>query len=58
MRFLSRIGGVLLAMGAVAPSLWAHPSTSPHVHANEVVGLVVVSLIVLAMLAPTARKER
>ena len=58
MRFLTRSGTVLVALAAGAPSLWAHPSTRPHVHAGEVAGLVIVSLLVLGMMALSGKRQR
>ena len=58
MRFLTRSGIVLVALAAGAPSLWAHPSTSPHVHADEIAGLVIVSLLVVGMLALAGKRQR
>lgn len=58
MRFLTRVGVVLVALAAGAPSLWAHPSASPHVHAGEIAGLVIVSLLVLGMMALSGKRQR
>jgi acyl-CoA reductase-like NAD-dependent aldehyde dehydrogenase len=53
-----RLGTVLVALAAGAQSLWAHPSTTPHVHADEIAGLVIVSLVVVGMLALAGKRGR
>jgi hypothetical protein len=51
-----------LAMGGglavSAAPLWAHPSPNPHVHAEEIVGLLVVTLLVVGMLALAGKRGR
>jgi hypothetical protein len=56
-RSLLSSGALVLAMVGVAGPAWAHPSTTPHVHPGEVVGLLVVSLLVVGMLALAGKKE-
>jgi hypothetical protein len=58
MRFLTRLGIVFVALAADAPSLWAHPSTSPHVHPGEIAGLVIVSFLVVGILGLAGKRER
>lgn len=58
MRSLTRLAIILVALAAGAPSLWAHPSTSPHVHSGEIAGLVLVSLIGLVMMALSGKRQR
>ena len=58
MRVLTRLGTALLALAAGAPSLWAHPSTTPHVHPGEIAGLAIVFLLVVGMLSLSGRRER
>ena len=55
---LARLGAVLVALGAGAPSLWAHASTHPHVHADEIAGLIIVSLLVVGLLGLVGKRER
>jgi hypothetical protein len=55
---VARLGAVLVALGGGARCLWAHPSTNPHVHAGEIAGLVIVSLLVVGLLGLAARRER
>lgn len=57
-RSLTRLGAILVALGAGAPSLWAHPSTNPHVHPGEVAGLVIVSFLVVGILGLAGKRER
>ncbi len=58
MRFVTRVGGMLAVLAAGAPTLWAHPSTDLHVHAGEVAGLVIVSLLLVGLLAMAGRRAR
>jgi hypothetical protein len=50
MRALTRLGAIFALLGGGASKLWAHSTTSPHIHAGEMAGLVIVSLLVVGML--------
>jgi hypothetical protein len=55
---LIRVLGILAGPVLSAAPLSAHPSAEFHVHPGEVAGLVVVSLVVIALLALAAKPER
>lgn len=57
-RPVTRLAAILIALGTSPASLWAHPSTGFHVHADEIAGLLVVSLVVVGILALAGKKER
>ena len=55
---LIRVGVTLAAMVLSGTPLYAHPSTTFHVHAEEIGGLVLASLVLLGALALRRTRSR
>ena len=55
---LGRIAAAITGVGLGASPLLAHPETTPHSHAGELIGLAVLAVALLALLAPGRRRPR